>query len=77
MNEFARPVRSRNNPRPIRKCRTVHQCNECGQDIVVGERYLDGGYGNRTHVECPPHLTAHDVDYFMDPDGDIEGADFL
>jgi hypothetical protein len=31
---------------------TLHQCAICGQDIVHGERYFDGGYGKRAHEKC-------------------------
>jgi len=36
----------------IRRCRTLHECRVCGDTIVDGEEYHDGGYGRRAHVEC-------------------------
>lgn len=36
----------------LRTCMTLHQCAICGQDIVHGERYFDGGYGKRAHEKC-------------------------
>jgi hypothetical protein len=30
----------------------MHSCLLCGRAIAVDERYFDGGYGRRAHVEC-------------------------
>jgi hypothetical protein len=38
--------------KPIRTCRSLHFCELCGKSITLGERYHDGGYGYRAHVEC-------------------------
>ena len=39
--------------RPIRTCRTMHECQLCDADITVGQRYYDGGgFGCRAHVDC-------------------------
>lgn len=37
---------------PIRTCRSLHHCCICGNDITLGQRYHDGGYGRRGHVAC-------------------------
>lgn len=37
---------------PVRTCRSLHHCEICGRDIVLGEQYHDGGYGRRIHVRC-------------------------
>lgn len=37
---------------PIRTCRSLHHCELCSKDITLGQRYRDGGYGRRLHVEC-------------------------
>jgi len=29
-----------------------HVCAICLKDIEVGERYYDGGYGRRAHIDC-------------------------
>lgn len=41
---------------PVRTCRTVHECELCEEDIVVGQTYHDGGHGRRAHTTCvvPP-----------------------
>jgi hypothetical protein len=36
----------------IRTCRTLHRCGLCHEHIVQGERYHDGGYDRRAHVDC-------------------------
>lgn len=36
----------------IRTCRTLHVCFLCRQPIYAGEKYHDGGYGRRAHVDC-------------------------
>jgi hypothetical protein len=28
------------------------QCGICGGRIAVGDKYHDGGYGRRAHLEC-------------------------
>ena len=38
--------------RPTRTCRSMHTCKDCGEKITYGQRYRDGGYGKRSHVEC-------------------------
>jgi hypothetical protein len=37
---------------PMRRCQTLHTCALCEDHIVMGERYYDGGYGRRAHVDC-------------------------
>jgi len=37
---------------PLRICRTLHHCAICYETIVIGEVYLDGGYGRRAHKSC-------------------------
>ena len=39
---------------PIRTCYTLHHCKWCGLDITMGQRYRDGGYSRRCHLECAP-----------------------
>lgn len=36
----------------LRMCRTLHLCNVCGEDILSGQNYYDGGYARRAHEEC-------------------------
>ena len=36
----------------VRTCLSLHHCEICQHDIVVGQSYHDGGYGRRAHVEC-------------------------
>lgn len=43
--------------RKVRTCRTLHECTICKGFIRDGEKYLDGGYGNRTHVSCEEKKT--------------------
>lgn len=38
--------------RPRRTCKSLHHCFLCGQAILLGQEYYDGGYGHRAHVEC-------------------------
>ena len=35
-----------------RHCYTLHECALCGEDILLGEFYYDGGYGRRAHEQC-------------------------
>lgn len=35
-----------------RTCKTLHYCAVCNNDILPGERYHDGGYGRRAHIDC-------------------------
>uniref|UniRef100_A0A6H1Z947 Uncharacterized protein n=1 Tax=viral metagenome TaxID=1070528 RepID=A0A6H1Z947_9ZZZZ len=37
---------------PIRTCQTLHHCEVCGEPIMAGERYHDGGPGRRAHTDC-------------------------
>jgi hypothetical protein len=37
---------------PLRQCRTLHYCEACKKDILLGEMYYDGGYGRRVHEDC-------------------------
>jgi hypothetical protein len=37
---------------PIRTCRSLHYCEVCCRDIVIGQPYRDGGYSRRAHVAC-------------------------
>jgi len=37
---------------PVRECRSMHSCAECGKDIKLGDFYRDGGYGRRVHEIC-------------------------
>lgn len=39
---------------PIRQCQSLHFCQKCGKDILLGQLYFDGMYGRRAHVECLP-----------------------
>lgn len=36
----------------VRTCQTLHHCEVCGEAIMAGERYHDGGAGRRAHVHC-------------------------
>lgn len=38
--------------KPIRFCRTMHHCELCGEKIMAGETYFDGGHGARAHTGC-------------------------
>lgn len=42
--------------KPIRICRSLHFCQICANDIKHGEKYHDGGYHKRAHVDCINHL---------------------
>ena len=42
---------------PVRTCRSLHHCEICCLDIVLGEPYRDGGYSRRAHVTCTPDET--------------------
>jgi len=37
---------------PIRTCQSLHVCDPCGEQITLGQKYHDGGYGRRAHVAC-------------------------
>jgi len=37
---------------PIRKCYSMHECLICGDTIVLGDVYYDGGFGKRAHEKC-------------------------
>lgn len=37
---------------PLRTCRSMHHCCICRQDITLGQRYRDRGYGRRCHLSC-------------------------
>lgn len=37
---------------PLRTCLYLNHCALCDGDITDGQRYYDGGYGRRAHVEC-------------------------
>ncbi len=37
---------------PIRTCRWLNECALCGKAITDGQKYRDGGYGRRAHIEC-------------------------
>ena len=54
-------LRKRRQPRewPIRKCRSLHSCELCSQDIRLGQEYYDGGYFRRRHVNCQENLPEH------------------
>jgi hypothetical protein len=36
----------------IRTCSSIHECSLCGENIIYGEDYHDGGHGNRAHCRC-------------------------
>jgi len=36
----------------VRTCRSLHYCEICKRDITDGQKYYDGGYGRRAHMEC-------------------------
>lgn len=36
----------------VRTCNSMHECCLCESTITLGQRYHDGGYGKRAHVEC-------------------------
>ena len=38
--------------RPLRTCRTMHDCCICGTEIRRGHSYRDGGYDRRAHEHC-------------------------
>ena len=37
---------------PVRHCRTLHTCRVCRERITIGDKYYDGGYKRRAHVDC-------------------------
>ena len=46
-------------PNEMRTAKKVHQCTNCGEEIVIGEKYVrwmsvdDGkGFANKMHKEC-------------------------
>ena len=36
----------------IRTCYRLHFCAVCGHEIMLGQKYFDGGYQRRAHLEC-------------------------
>jgi hypothetical protein len=36
----------------------MHSCVFCGQDILAGERYHNGGYAHRGHSDCLKEVAA-------------------
>ena len=39
--------------KPVRTCQSLHHCEACGKDIVLGEQYFDGGSSSRrVHFRC-------------------------
>jgi len=42
--------------RRVRTCYSMHECCVCGKKITYGQRYCDGGYKYRAHVECAMRL---------------------
>ena len=38
--------------KPLRYCYSSHACCVCGNDIMLGQYYYDGGHGKRAHQEC-------------------------
>lgn len=47
--------------KPIRTCRTMHACCACDKVIQDGQKYHDGGYGKRAHVECLNRITEEET----------------
>jgi len=43
---------------PLRRCLSLHECAVCGKDIVLGQRYYDGGYNRRVHETCDAVIVA-------------------
>jgi hypothetical protein len=41
---------------PIRVCRSLLDCELCGQPITMGQYYYDGKYGRRAHEICVERL---------------------
>jgi len=39
---------------PKRVCYSLHHCEVCEKPILCGEKYFDGGYGRRCHIDCGP-----------------------
>lgn len=37
---------------PLRSCLSLHHCEICNEDIVLGQAYYDGSYRHRAHVDC-------------------------
>lgn len=37
---------------PVRTCYSLHECYVCRKNITIGDRYFDGGYRFRAHVQC-------------------------
>jgi hypothetical protein len=37
---------------PIRTCRTMHLCCICKNNIMNSQKYYDGGYHRRAHLNC-------------------------
>ena len=43
---------------PVRVCCYLNECEVCNGAIYSGEKYHDGGYGRRAHVNCLASLPA-------------------
>jgi hypothetical protein len=50
--DFAKMKNAALKNKPVRVCRTMHECCVCHETITCGDGYYDGGYGNRAHVTC-------------------------
>jgi hypothetical protein len=46
--------------KPVRECKTLHECCLCLQRIQWGQHYHDGGYGKRAHVFCVKEVCERD-----------------
>ena len=53
---------------PLRTCLYMNECAVCGQRITSGQKYYDGGYNRRCHIECaPPQYDEGSVDRCVCP----------
>jgi hypothetical protein len=40
------------NGKPLRTCKSLHECCLCDRPITYQDNYRDGGYGKRAHETC-------------------------
>ena len=42
--------------KPIRNCKSMHECCICNKMIFIGYDYYDGGYRKQAHKKCVENL---------------------
>jgi len=47
---------------PVRVCLYSHECRICKGPIVASEKYYDGGYSRRAHVDCVLNILAQEIE---------------